>query len=67
MKCGIGVQTHDAICVGLNGETLNKSECPVLKHDPFTKRCDAGPCVTNWFITEWSQVKIFDFLQALKS
>lgn len=41
-------------CVSDQGSVVNDKECNSRLRPQGTEECNMGPCVTNWYFTNWS-------------
>lgn len=41
-------------CVSDEGSTVNEKECNSRIRPLGSEECNMGPCVTNWYFTDWS-------------
>ena len=66
MRCGSGVQTRQAICKAGDGTVLSDGSCSAMRRPNVMRPCDAGPCVTRWYVTDWEEVSLKDLLVLLQ-
>lgn len=41
-------------CVSDQGNIVNDKECNSRARPQGSEECNMGPCVTNWYFTDWS-------------
>uniref|UniRef100_A0A8C1STG0 PLAC domain-containing protein n=1 Tax=Cyprinus carpio TaxID=7962 RepID=A0A8C1STG0_CYPCA len=54
VDCGVGKRTRSVRCVSDHGNTVNDRECSDRLRPQRTEDCHMGPCVTNWYFTDWT-------------
>uniref|UniRef100_H2YS02 PLAC domain-containing protein n=1 Tax=Ciona savignyi TaxID=51511 RepID=H2YS02_CIOSA len=54
-RCGAGTQSRHSVCKSGDGRILPNRECGSQRRPATMRTCDAGPCLTKWFITDWQQ------------
>lgn len=54
VDCGLGRRTRSVRCVSDQGSVVNDKECNSRLRPQGTEECNMGPCVTNWYFTNWS-------------
>ncbi|KAL7393955.1 hypothetical protein ABVT39_018297 [Epinephelus coioides] len=54
VDCGVGRRTRSVRCVSDQGSEVNEKECNSRIRPRGTEECNMGPCVTNWYFTDWS-------------
>ncbi|XP_038140219.1 thrombospondin type-1 domain-containing protein 4 [Cyprinodon tularosa] len=54
VDCGVGRRTRAVRCVSDQGSVVNDNECNARLRPDGSEECNMGPCVTNWYFTEWS-------------
>ncbi|XP_076803784.1 thrombospondin type-1 domain-containing protein 4-like isoform X2 [Clavelina lepadiformis] len=54
-NCGSGTQTRMIACKLGNGRVMPDGLCPAARRPTPTKSCDAGPCLTGWYVTDWQE------------
>uniref|UniRef100_A0A3Q3QDT7 PLAC domain-containing protein n=1 Tax=Monopterus albus TaxID=43700 RepID=A0A3Q3QDT7_MONAL len=54
VDCGVGRRTRSVRCVSDQGSIVNDKECNSRLRPQGTEECNMGPCVTNWYFTDWS-------------
>lgn len=42
-------------CVSDEGSIMNDKECNSRIRPQGSEECNMGPCVTNWYFTDWSK------------
>lgn len=42
------------LCVSDQGNEVNEKECSTGASPQGSEECNMGPCVTNWYFTDWS-------------
>uniref|UniRef100_A0A7N6AA71 PLAC domain-containing protein n=1 Tax=Anabas testudineus TaxID=64144 RepID=A0A7N6AA71_ANATE len=55
VDCGVGRRTRSVRCVSDEGSAVNEKECNSRARPHGTEECNMGPCVTNWYFTDWSK------------
>lgn len=55
MDCGVGRRTRSVRCVSDEGSIVNDKECNSRIRPQESEECNMGPCVTNWYFTNWSK------------
>uniref|UniRef100_A0A3B5MRI5 PLAC domain-containing protein n=1 Tax=Xiphophorus couchianus TaxID=32473 RepID=A0A3B5MRI5_9TELE len=54
VDCGMGRRTRSVRCLSDQGSVVNDNECNSRLRPDGSEECNMGPCVTNWYFTEWS-------------
>ncbi|XP_073727939.1 thrombospondin type-1 domain-containing protein 4 isoform X1 [Misgurnus anguillicaudatus] len=54
VDCGVGKRTRSVRCVSDFGNTVSDRECSDRLRPQRTEDCQMGPCVTNWYFTDWT-------------
>ncbi|KAG1925972.1 thrombospondin type-1 domain-containing protein [Pimephales promelas] len=54
VDCGVGKRTRSVRCVSNHGSTMSDRECNDRLRPQRTEDCHMGPCVTNWYFTDWT-------------
>ncbi|XP_056157928.1 thrombospondin type-1 domain-containing protein 4 [Lampris incognitus] len=54
VDCGLGRRTRSVHCVSDHGDVVNDKECNSRLRPQGSEECNMGPCVTNWYFTDWS-------------
>lgn len=54
VDCGVGKIIRSVRCVSDHGNTVNDRECSDRLRPQRTEDCHMGPCVTNWYFTDWT-------------
>ncbi|XP_068179009.1 thrombospondin type-1 domain-containing protein 4 [Antennarius striatus] len=54
VDCGLGRRTRSVRCVTNQGSIVNDKECSSRARPQGSEECNMGPCVTNWYFTNWS-------------
>uniref|UniRef100_A0A3P9M088 PLAC domain-containing protein n=1 Tax=Oryzias latipes TaxID=8090 RepID=A0A3P9M088_ORYLA len=54
VDCGVGKRTRSVRCVSDQGGVVNDNECNSRVRPQGSEECNMGPCVTNWYFTDWS-------------
>ncbi|MEQ2272578.1 hypothetical protein XENORESO_000987 [Xenotaenia resolanae] len=54
VDCGVGRRTRGVRCISDQGSIVNDNECNSRLRPDGSEECNMGPCVTNWYFTEWS-------------
>lgn len=54
VDCGVGKRTRSVRCVSDHGNTVNDRECNDRLRPQRSEDCHMGPCVTNWYFTDWT-------------
>lgn len=54
VDCGVGRRTRSVRCVSDQGSVVNDKECNSRSRPQGSEECNMGPCVTNWYFTDWS-------------
>ncbi|XP_033957715.1 LOW QUALITY PROTEIN: ADAMTS-like protein 4 [Pseudochaenichthys georgianus] len=54
VDCGVGRRTRSVLCVSDQGNEVNEKECSTGASPQGSEECNMGPCVTNWYFTDWS-------------
>nr|CAB3266952.1 thrombospondin type-1 domain-containing protein 4-like [Phallusia mammillata] len=55
VKCATGSQTRRTECKDGEGRTVPEAACSNARRPAHVRQCDAGPCVTKWFVTKWRE------------
>uniref|UniRef100_A0A7N8XH57 ADAMTS-like 4 n=1 Tax=Mastacembelus armatus TaxID=205130 RepID=A0A7N8XH57_9TELE len=55
VDCGLGRRTRSVRCVSDQGSVVNDKECNSRLRPQGSEECNMGPCVTNWYFTDWSK------------
>ncbi|XP_033836930.1 thrombospondin type-1 domain-containing protein 4 [Periophthalmus magnuspinnatus] len=55
VDCGVGKRTRSVRCVSEEGGVVNDKECNSRHKPQGSEECNMGPCVTNWYFSNWSQ------------
>lgn len=42
-------------CVSDQGDVVSDKECNSRVRPQGSEECNMGPCVTNWYFTDWSK------------
>ncbi|KAI1885902.1 hypothetical protein AGOR_G00208540 [Albula goreensis] len=56
VDCGVGKRTRNVRCVSDHGNVVNDRECNSRLRPQGSEDCHMGPCVTNWYFTDWTHV-----------
>ncbi|XP_035242182.1 ADAMTS-like protein 4 [Anguilla anguilla] len=56
VDCGVGKRTRNVRCVSNHGSVVNDHECNSRLRPQGSEDCHMGPCVTNWYFTDWSYI-----------
>ncbi|KAK5862231.1 hypothetical protein PBY51_017649 [Eleginops maclovinus] len=54
VDCGVGRRTRSVHCISDQGNEVNEKECSSRARPQGSEECNMGPCVTNWYFTDWS-------------
>ncbi|KAL2084717.1 hypothetical protein ACEWY4_020235 [Coilia grayii] len=54
VDCGVGKRTRNVRCVSNHGDVMSDGECNVRLRPQRSEDCHMGPCVTNWYFTDWT-------------
>lgn len=54
VDCGVGRRTRSVRCVSEQGGVVSDNECNSRLRPQGSEECNMGPCVTNWYFTDWS-------------
>ncbi|XP_026858903.2 ADAMTS-like protein 4 [Electrophorus electricus] len=54
VDCGVGKRTRNVRCVSNHGNEVNEVECNSRLRPQGSEDCHMGPCVTNWYFTDWT-------------
>ncbi|XP_031432039.1 thrombospondin type-1 domain-containing protein 4 [Clupea harengus] len=54
VDCGVGKRTRNVRCVSNQGDEVGDAECSSRLRPQRSEDCHMGPCVTNWYITDWT-------------
>lgn len=60
VDCGVGKRVRSVRCVSNHGNTVNDRECNDRLRPQRTEDCHMGPCVTNWYFTDWTNTVSID-------
>uniref|UniRef100_A0AAV2MCH2 PLAC domain-containing protein n=1 Tax=Knipowitschia caucasica TaxID=637954 RepID=A0AAV2MCH2_KNICA len=55
VDCGVGSRSRSVRCVSEEGGEVNDKECNTRLKPLGSEECNMGPCVTNWYFSDWSQ------------
>ncbi|TRY53811.1 hypothetical protein DNTS_002771 [Danionella cerebrum] len=55
VDCGSGKRTRNVRCVSNHGNTVSDRECNARLRPMNSEDCHMGPCVTNWYFSDWSK------------
>lgn len=55
VDCGVGSRTRSVRCVSEEGSVVNDKECNSRLKPQGSEECNMGPCVTNWYFSDWAQ------------
>jgi len=55
VSCGVGVQTHEAVCMSADDQQISDENCPALWKNSLQRKCDQGPCMSHWFMSDWGK------------
>ncbi|CAG6015343.1 unnamed protein product [Menidia menidia] len=55
VDCGLGRRTRNVRCVSDQGSIVNDNECNSRLRPQGAEECNMGPCVTNWYFSDWSK------------
>ncbi|KAM4580485.1 thrombospondin type-1 domain-containing protein 4 [Odontesthes bonariensis] len=55
VDCGVGRRTRSVHCLSDQGSVVNDKECNSRLRPQGTEECNMGPCVTNWYFSDWSK------------
>ncbi|XP_023685810.1 thrombospondin type-1 domain-containing protein 4 isoform X1 [Paramormyrops kingsleyae] len=55
VDCGSGKRTRSVRCVSNQGNIVSDRECSTRLRPQGTEDCHMGPCITNWYFTDWTQ------------
>ncbi|XP_036394728.1 ADAMTS-like protein 4 [Megalops cyprinoides] len=56
VDCGMGKRTRNVRCVSNQGSVVNDRECNARLRPQGSEDCHMGPCITNWYFTEWTNM-----------
>ncbi|XP_051999919.1 ADAMTS-like protein 4 isoform X2 [Xyrauchen texanus] len=54
VDCGVGKKSRSVRCVSNHGSIVNDRECNDRLRPQQTEDCHMGPCVTNWYFSDWT-------------
>ncbi|XP_022529483.2 thrombospondin type-1 domain-containing protein 4 [Astyanax mexicanus] len=54
VDCGVGKRTRNVRCVSNYGNEVSEGECNARLRPQGSEDCHMGPCVTNWYFTDWT-------------
>ncbi|KAF5886583.1 ADAMTS-like protein 4, partial [Clarias magur] len=54
VDCGAGKRTRRVRCVNDNGGIVKDVECNSRLRPQGSEDCHMGPCVSNWYFTDWT-------------
>ncbi|KAM6968189.1 thrombospondin type-1 domain-containing protein 4-like isoform 1-T1 [Aplochiton taeniatus] len=54
VNCGVGKRTRSVRCVSDHGSVVRDQDCSSRLRPQGSEECHMGPCVTNWYLTDWS-------------
>ncbi|XP_068998800.1 LOW QUALITY PROTEIN: thrombospondin type-1 domain-containing protein 4-like [Embiotoca jacksoni] len=54
VDCGVGRRSRSVHCLSDQGSVVNDKECNTRLRPQGSEECNMGPCVTNWYFTDWS-------------
>ncbi|XP_066539583.1 thrombospondin type-1 domain-containing protein 4 [Hoplias malabaricus] len=54
VDCGVGKRTRNVRCVSNHGNEVSEGECNARLRPQGSEDCNMGPCVTNWYFTDWT-------------
>ncbi|TNN80968.1 Thrombospondin type-1 domain-containing protein 4 [Liparis tanakae] len=54
VDCGVGRRTRSVRCLSDQGNEVNDKECNSRARPQGSDECNMGPCVTNWYFTDFS-------------
>ncbi|XP_034030554.1 ADAMTS-like protein 4 isoform X2 [Thalassophryne amazonica] len=54
VDCGVGKRMRSVRCISEQGSVMNDKECNSRLRPQGSEECNMGPCVTNWYFTDWS-------------
>ncbi|XP_037532557.1 thrombospondin type-1 domain-containing protein 4 [Nematolebias whitei] len=55
VDCGVGRRMRSVRCVSDQGGVVSDNECNSRLRPQGSEECNMGPCVTNWYFTDWSK------------
>lgn len=55
VDCGVGRRTRSVRCISDQGGVVSDNECNSRLRPQGSEECNMGPCVTNWYFTDWSK------------
>ena len=61
MPCNEGRRHRDVTCINDEQTELEESECAGKTKPANQEICDMGPCISNWFVSEWNDLVSFGF------
>ncbi|XP_027011408.2 thrombospondin type-1 domain-containing protein 4 isoform X1 [Tachysurus fulvidraco] len=54
VDCGAGKRTRNVRCVSDHGDVVSDRECNTRLLPQISEDCHMGPCVSNWYISDWT-------------
>ncbi|MCI4374332.1 hypothetical protein PGIGA_G00005020 [Pangasianodon gigas] len=54
VDCGAGKRTRNVRCVSDHGGVVSEGECNARLRPQGSEDCHMGPCVSNWYFTDWT-------------
>ncbi|KAA0702887.1 Thrombospondin type-1 domain-containing protein 4 [Triplophysa tibetana] len=54
VDCGVGKRTRSVRCVSDHGSAVSERECNDRLRPQQSEDCQMGPCVSNWYFTDWT-------------
>ncbi|KAG7335489.1 hypothetical protein KOW79_000182 [Hemibagrus wyckioides] len=54
VDCGAGKRTRNVRCVSDHGDVVGDGECNSRLRPQRSEDCHMGPCVSNWYFTDWT-------------
>uniref|UniRef100_A0A8C2Z3I9 PLAC domain-containing protein n=1 Tax=Cyclopterus lumpus TaxID=8103 RepID=A0A8C2Z3I9_CYCLU len=54
VDCGVGRRTRSVRCLSDQGSVVNEKECNSRARPQGSEECNMGPCVINWYFTDFS-------------
>lgn len=61
VDCGMGKRIRSVRCVSNNGNEVNEVECNSRLRPQGSEDCHMGPCVTNWYFSDWTNTVSTDW------
>ncbi|KPP60888.1 hypothetical protein Z043_121072 [Scleropages formosus] len=55
VDCGVGKRTRSVRCVSDQGNVVSDRECNARLRPQGSEDCHMGPCITNWYFTDWTE------------